>query len=114
MKILNAPTKLFASGLLVAAGALAIASPASAGKISGCSVNGKQLKGKVQVVTSFPDVKVQVVSSFPDINVKKVSSSPSSCGEWQFVSSQPDFKVQFVTSFPDIKVKYVNSSPGVN
>ena len=106
-------TKTFAGSLLLVAGALALASPASAGKISGCSVNGKQLKGKVQVVTSFPDIKVQVVSSFPDINVKKVSSMPSSCGEWQFVDSQPDFKIQFVTSFPDIKVKYVSSSPGI-
>ena len=80
---------------------------------SSCSYKGKKLYGKVQVVTSFPDIKVQVVSSFPDLKVQKVTSFPSSCGKWQFVSSFPDFKVQFVSSFPDIKIQYVSSFPGV-
>lgn len=77
-----------------------------------CTANGKQLWGKIQVVTSFPDVKVQEVSSFPDVKVQKVSSFPDKCGKWQFVTSFPDTKVQFVTSFPDVKIKYVTSFPG--
>jgi hypothetical protein len=80
---------------------------------SSCTFKGKRLYGKVQVVTSFPDIKVQVVSSFPDLKVQKVTSFPDSCGKWQFVTSFPDFKVQFVTSFPDVKIQYVTSFPGV-
>ncbi|MER2566173.1 MAG: hypothetical protein ABTQ32_35955 [Myxococcaceae bacterium] len=79
-----------------------------------CTFNGKKLYGKIQIVTSFPDVKVQEVSSFPDVKVQKVSSFPDSCGKWQFVTSFPDTKVQFVTSFPDVKIKYVTSFPGAD
>jgi len=79
---------------------------------SSCTYKGKKLYGKVQVVSSFPDIKVQVVSSFPDLKVEKVSSFASRCGQWKFVKSFPDFKIQFVTSFPDIKIKYVSSFPG--
>jgi hypothetical protein len=79
-----------------------------------CTFNGKKLYGKIQIVTSFPDVKVQEVSSFPDVKVQKVSSFPDSCGKWQFVTSLPDTKVQFVTSFPDVKIQYVSSFPGAN
>lgn len=91
--------------------------PASAGgsfNKSSCTFNGKKLYGKIQIVTSFPDVKVQEVSSFPDVKVQKVSSFPDSCGKWQFVTSFPDTKVQFVSSFPDVKIQYVNSFPGAN
>jgi len=79
-----------------------------------CTFNGKKLYGKIQIVSSFPDVKVQEVSSFPDVKVKKVTSFPDKCGEWQFVTSFPDTKVQFVSSFPDVKIKYVTSFPGAN
>lgn len=79
-----------------------------------CTFNGKKLYGKIQVLTSFPDVKVQIVSSFPDVKVQKVSSFPDKCGQWQFVSSFPDTKVQFVDSFPDVKIQYVDSFPGAN
>ncbi|MBL8916074.1 MAG: hypothetical protein JNM17_35570 [Archangium sp.] len=79
-----------------------------------CTFNGKKLYGKIQEVSSFPDVKVQVVSSFPDVKVQKVSSFPDSCGKWQMVTSFPDTKVQFVTSFPDVKIQYVSSFPGAN
>jgi len=79
----------------------------AAGKPSKC-----QLFGKIQFVSSFPDVKVQVVDSFPDIKVQKVQSFPDAPGKWQIVSSFPDFKVQVVSSFPDYKVKYVDSFPG--
>jgi hypothetical protein len=81
---------------------------------SSCTFNGKKLFGKIQIVTSFPDVKVQEVSSFPDVKVQKVTSFPDSCGKWQFVTSFPDTKVQFVTSFPDVKIKYVTSFPGAD
>ncbi len=73
----------------------------------------KKIRGKIQIVTSFPDFKVQVVDSFADIHVKKVTSFPDDPGEWQIVESFPDFKIQIVTSFPDFKIKYVDSFPGV-
>jgi hypothetical protein len=79
------------------------------GKPSKC-----QLYGKIQFVTSFPDVKVQVVTSFPDIKVQRVQSFPDSPGKWQEVTSFPDYKVQIVNSFPDYKIQYVNSFPGCN
>lgn len=72
------------------------------------------LYGKIQYVTSFPDVKVQVVTSFPDIKVQLVSSFPDSAGKWQIVDSFPDYKVQLVDSFPDFKIQYVTSFPGCN
>jgi hypothetical protein len=78
-----------------------------------CTYKGIPLKGKVKVVTSFPDIKVMIVTSFPDIKVKKVTSFPDACGKWKFVESFPDFTIQYVTSFPDIKVQFVESFPGV-
>lgn len=78
-----------------------------------CTFNGKKLYGKIQIVTSFADVKVQEVSSFPDLKVQKVSSFPDKCGKWQIVTSFPDTKVQFVSSFPDVKIQYVSSFPGM-
>ena len=80
---------------------------------SDCTYEGIALKGKVQIVESFPDIKVQWVESFPDIKVKWVNSFPDDCGEWQEVSSFPDFKIQIVTSFPDIKAEEVTSFPGL-
>lgn len=71
-----------------------------------------KLYGKIQYVTSFPDVKVQVVDSFPDIKVKIVDSFPDKPGMWKIVNSFPDYKVQKVTSFPDYKIKFVTSFPG--
>lgn len=78
-----------------------------------CYHNGIELKGKVQFVDSFPDLKIKYVSSFADINVQFVSSFPNECGQWQEVSSFPDFKIQVVDSFPDIEVKKVSSFPGM-
>ncbi len=97
---------LLASAVLVSSGS----NPINKGD---CTFNGTRLYGKVQIVTSFPDIKVQVVTSFPDIKVQNVDSFPDSCGKWQFVSSFPDFKIQYVTSFPDIKIQFVDSFPGV-
>lgn len=114
MLVIKDQAKLALNSVFLVAGALAFTAPTSAGMTSGCSFNGIPLKGKVQVVSSFADVKVQVVDSFPDINVQKVSSFPDDCGEWQFVDSFPDFTIQLVDSFPDVKVKYVSSFPGVD
>jgi len=83
-------------------------------KTGSCEWNGFKLYGKVQFVTSFPDIKIQYVTSFPDIKVKWVTSFPDDCGKWQEVTSFPDFKVQVVTSFPDLKVQEVTSFPGMN
>jgi hypothetical protein len=79
-----------------------------------CRFNGKQLWGKIQEVTAFPDVKVQVVTAFPDVKVQKVTAFPDSCGKWQMVTAFPDTKVQFVTAFPDVKIQYVTAFPGTN
>ena len=79
-----------------------------------CYYKGIKLWGKVQFVTSFPDIKIQYVESFPDIKVKYVNSFPDKCGLWQVTESFPDFKVQIVNSFPDVKVKIVESFPGVD
>ena len=92
-----------------------ISLPAIAGSVDkgSCTLKGKKLYGKIQIVTSFPDVKIQEVTSFPDVKVQKVTSFPDKCGKWQIVTSFPDTKVQIVTSFPDVKVQYVTSFPGV-
>ena len=79
-----------------------------------CSWNGIKLYGKVQFVSSFPDIKIQYVSSFPDIKVQFVDSFADQCGLWQEVDSFPDFKVQIVDSFPDLKVQKVSSFAGMN
>lgn len=88
-------------------------SSCTATSLTECSWNGIELKGKVQFVESFPDIKIQIVESFPDLKVKLVESFPDNCGEWQVVESFPDFKVQIVESFADIKVQYVESFPGL-
>ncbi|MCB0620471.1 MAG: hypothetical protein KDC43_19295 [Saprospiraceae bacterium] len=79
-----------------------------------CEYNGIRLYGKVQFVTSFPDLKIQYVNSFPDLKVKFVSAFADDCGEWEVVESFPDFKVQIVESFPDLKVQVVDHFPGMN
>jgi hypothetical protein len=78
-----------------------------------CMLKGKRLQGKVQVVTSFPDLKVQRVTSFPDLKVKWVTAFPDRCGLWKQVTAFPDFKIQWVTSFPDLKITEVTSFPGL-
>jgi hypothetical protein len=78
-----------------------------------CTLKGFALKGDIQIVDSFPDIKVQIVTSFPDLRVQRVDSFPDECGKWRFVESFPDIKVQFVDSFPDLKIEYVESFPGL-
>jgi hypothetical protein len=117
MDMSKAGEKAMRSGLVLAfavAGFALGATPVAAeSKVQGCMLNGKALKGKVQVVNSFADFKVQVVTSFPDLKVQKVSSFPDACGKWEFVKSFPDFTVEFASSFPDLKIQYVDSFPGV-
>jgi hypothetical protein len=86
--------------------------PAFAGNLSGCSFDGIELKGDVEIVDSFPDVKVQIVDSFADLHVQMTDSFADGCGEWKIVDSFPDFKVQYVDSFPDVTIKVVDSFPG--
>ena len=87
--------------------------PGDAPSPAECTLKGKKLYGKVQVVESFPDIKVQVVRAFPDLRVQQVEAFPNSCGKWQYVESFPDFKIQFVEAFPDLKVQFVEAFPGV-
>lgn len=79
-----------------------------------CAINGFVLKGNIQEVDAFPDVKVQVVDAFPDLKVKTVDAFPDECGKWKFVDAFPDVKVQFVDAFPDVKIQYVDAFPGCN
>jgi hypothetical protein len=97
---------------VLAAAAVLMGAASAEDEIVGCGMNGKVLKGKVQVVTSGADFKVQIVTSFPDLKVKMVESFPDDCGEWQMVESFPDFTVEYVTSFPDFKIQMVESFPG--
>ena len=51
--------------------------PSFAGKIGrDCTVRGKKLYGKVQVVDAFPDFKVQFVDAFPDFDIQYVDAFP--------------------------------------
>ncbi len=109
----SAVTKTFAALLLsLLSGMLSSVLAADIDKAA-CTFKGKKLYGKIQIVTSFPDIKVQEVTSFPDLKVEKVTSFPDKCGKWQMVTSFPDTKIQLVTSFPDVKVQYVTSFPGL-
>jgi len=77
-----------------------------------CTCKGISLKGKVKIVSSFPDFKVKIVNSFPNLKVKTVKAFPKKCGEWQLVESFPDFTVQFVDAFPDFTIQFVEDFPG--
>lgn len=65
-------------------------------------------KGRVKVVTSFPDLKVKIVDSFPDLKIRTVSFNPRRAGEWRFVDYREDFRVQFVDAFEDIRIQFVS------
>ena len=82
--------------------------------LSGCTFNGKNLYGRVKIVSYFPDVTVKMASYFADLRVQKVDMFASSCGRWQFVDNFPDFTIKFVDYFPDITIKFVDMFPGVN
>lgn len=97
---------------LVAALVVGLGPATAAGKITSCTLNGKPLYGKVQVVKSFPDFRVQRVTSFPDLKVEVVKSFPDKCGKWMWVNSFPDFTIEYVESFPDFTIEFVESFPG--
>src|SRR5687767_2237099 len=106
---MNSVTYFFVLLLAVFSTGLAPSSSASAEE---CTFQGKKLYGRVQVVSSFPDIKVQKVQSFPDLKVQWVNNFPDSCGKWQKVESFPDLKIQYVENFPDLKVQFVQNFPG--
>ena len=107
---MNRRFRIFA---LVAVCAVSLLAAAPKIEAKDCTFKGRKLYGRIQYVTSFPDLRIKVVESFPDIKVKLVTSFPDACGKWQIVDSFPDLKVQVVESFPDITVKFVESFPGV-
>ena len=74
---------------------------------------GIPLRGRVQVVSAFPDIRVKVVSAFPALRVQAVGSFPDKIGQWQFVEAFPDFKIQFVEAFPDLSIQFVEAFPGL-
>lgn len=92
---------------------MAAAGPAFGAVGGDCSWNGISLRGKVQVVNAFADIKVQVVNAFPDLRVQKVNAFAGDCGEWEMVDSFPDFTIEFVNAFPDVTIEYVNAFPGL-
>lgn len=100
-------------GMALAGWAALVASPAFAAVGGDCTWNGIALRGKVQVVTAFPDIKVQVVNAFGDLKVQKVNAFADDCGEWEMVNSFPDFTIEFVNAFPDVTIEYVNAFPGL-
>ena len=113
LRVLRCGERLRLLLLAICLCALGAASVAAEEVQPDCTLNGIALKGKVKVVTSFPDIKVQQVTSFPDLRVKRTTSVAHDCGEWHFVESFPDFTIQFVTSFPDLKITFVQSFPGL-
>jgi hypothetical protein len=70
-----------------------------------CEYKGIKLYGKVQFVTSFPDIKIQYVKSFPDLKVKWVTSFPDKCGLWQETKSFPAFKVRSLKAFRTLRFR---------
>lgn len=101
--------------VLLLAAVVFLAPTARAGNVerATCSVNGKNLWGKVQVVDAFADLKVRVVDGHADLKVQKVDAFANSCGKWRFVSAFPDLKVQFVDAFADLTIEYVDAFPGI-
>lgn len=86
-------------------------------KLDSCFFKGKKLYGKVQLVefANQADLKLQIVSSFPDLKVRFVENFADQCGEWQIVEigMQADLKVFITESFPDIKIQPVMNFPGL-
>ena len=99
--------------VLVALMSVGLSRHSEAGELVGCSFNGIDLWGEVEIVDSFPDITVRRVDSFPDLHVEMVDSYPDACGQWEIVDSFPDFTIEFVDSFPDIEIEVVDSYPGL-
>lgn len=68
------------------------------------------LKGRVEIVNSFADLKVEIVESFADVIVDVVNTSweDDECGKIQIVKSFADIKIEVVKSFADIKISFRN------
>lgn len=75
-----------------------------------CTIDGKQLYGKVKVAKGFADYKVKVVSYNAELNVDTTRNNPSHCGEWKFVEHFEDFSIQFVQSSPDFTISFSRSA----
>jgi hypothetical protein len=82
-------------------------------RAASCSAKGHRLYGRVQVVTSHPDLRVRVVRSLPELRVQQVDSFPNACGRWQLVDSFPDLRIQMVDSFADLTIQWVDALPGI-
>jgi hypothetical protein len=78
-----------------------------------CSLEGKKLYGRVQVVDAFADFEVRVVDAFPDLRVQTVDAFPDSCGRWKMVDAFPDFTIKYVDAFSDFDIKRVDAFPGL-
>ena len=84
-----------------------------------CTYKGKNLWGKVQIVTNrFADFKVQIVTNgLEDLKVKTVPvpGLTTGCGQWQFVTNGLyDFSIQYVTNgLYDFTIQNDNNFAGI-
>jgi hypothetical protein len=87
-----------------------------------CTLNGKNLWGKVQFVTStdIRDFDVELTSNLSDVDLKVqdvgTTGFPTSCGKWQTVTSLPDIRVYRYTTplaSTDFKIVMDQFNPGV-
>ncbi|WP_306590252.1 hypothetical protein [Geothrix sp. 21YS21S-4] len=100
-----------ALALFLCAAALGVPSPKL--DANACTWKGRKLSGRIQWVTSFPDLRIRVVRAFPNLRVRLVKGEPRRCGEWKVVTSHPDLRVQVVGAFPDLDVAFVDRFPGL-
>ncbi len=68
------------------------------------------LKGKVQIVNNFADLKVEIVDSFEDVVIEIVSTSweDDYCGQIELVDNFADIKIEVVKNFADVKIRFRN------
>lgn len=98
---------------LVAVSLVASAAPRPMAAIGDdCTLGGKRLYGRVQVVDAFPDLRVQRVDAFEDLRVQWVDAFADRCGRWQQVDAFPDLRIQYVDAFPDLRIRAVDAFPG--
>ena len=55
-------------------------------------VQGHPLRGKVQIVDAFPDIKIEVVTAFEDLRVERVRAFASAAANGEIVTAFPDFR----------------------
>lgn len=84
-----------------------------------CTLGGRPLWGRVQVIEPRPelehqaDLRVQLVEQGEELRVKWVTQAPTRCGEWRRVEERPDFEIVFVEEGADLRVRLVNQAPGL-